>query len=63
MKWYYRKHGIHVNVRVFTNGANNGTLVFRDYEFALIKHHEEHRPDDPVRGAPFITFIEDNGPE
>ena len=38
MKWYYRKEGIHVKVRVFTNGGKNGDLTFRDDEFTALQN-------------------------
>lgn len=37
MKWYYCRRGDHVHVRVFTDSALNGTLVFRESEFSAIR--------------------------
>lgn len=37
MKWRWRREGTHTHVRVFVNGANCGTLTFRNEEFDAIK--------------------------
>lgn len=37
MTWYYLRHGIHVHVLVFLNGAKCGELVFRQDEFDFLK--------------------------
>lgn len=36
MKWYYKQLGKHIHVRVFMNGAVNGTLIFNIEEFEYV---------------------------
>lgn len=39
MTWYYQRMGNHIHVRVFLNGALNGTLVFNLDEWQDIQQH------------------------
>jgi len=36
MKWYFRLKGVHMQVRVFMNGAHCGNLTFREEEFRVL---------------------------
>jgi hypothetical protein len=38
MKWEWKVAGRHTHVRVFFNGANCGSLVFRNEEFYDLRH-------------------------
>ena len=49
MTIYHRTEGIHIHCRVFMNGANCGTLVFRVEEF------EDFRRG--VNSSGFIKFV------